>query len=560
MAEKDITHDFLSKEREAQMKRETTTITSKITTESTQPGKSTSVVTETVKPVKEVTSAIAGMIQPVKQVTTAVIESMEPNVTTTTVPESAQAEGLITTVVTETVQPVTELTSFVTTTQEKVVTSVVTESTQPDKVFTSTVTETVHPGKVITSVVTETIQPETVITRTITESGHPEQVITTVVTETVQPVKEVRIVETVQSEHDQQPRDIVFTTRHTETSYTTSSYKDEPAIFSEVTTVIKDGTSSTTEEIIETTKKVTVSSGSKFDVSKIRTDTLGHFDVGDIDEIKKFAPKDLDLTETPEITKEEVKSVIDDILHKSSIVAAARSPTLDKDIKTITKEIVETEKRSYDAKVPHKEERRHSCISPAISLERIAESEVETEEEPPKKMTSLTTETHKVTEMTTEMKKSDSAMKQMADNIEIIIKQASEDVDVSSEEHPVDDETQDIAGRVSVDSIIEEAVTTVEGYLDEKDAKDLKEQEIEAKKEMIYEETKKFTKDRPGLIKSLSRDSGEIVIMPKKKHPRTFSVQSSPEEVEEQIYTDSESGEQRLNTCTKFRVFLRKVP
>ncbi|XP_022837050.1 ankyrin-2-like isoform X1 [Spodoptera litura] len=465
--DKDITSDFLNKEREAQMKRESVQVITRTVTETKEPEK--------------VVSAISGIIQPAKEIISAITDSAP-----------------------STKEPTT--TSVVTTQEEKVTTSVITEST-----------------------------PDHVITRTVTESAQPDRVVTTIVTETVQPVKEVRIVETVQTEHDQQPREIVFTTRQTETTYTVTS-KDEPTVVSEVTTIIKDGTTSTVEEIIETKKEVIVSTGSKFDVSKIRTDTLGHFDVGDIDEAKKFVPKDLDLSEAPEITKEQVKPVIDDILHKGTIAAAARSPVVDKDIKTITKEIVETEKRSYDAKVPHKDERRHSCISPAISLERIAESEVETEEEP-LKVTSVVTETHTVTETVTEMKKSDSAMKQMADNIEIIIKQASEDIDVSSEEHPVDD-TQDIAGRVSVDSIIEEAVTTVEGYLDEKDSK---QQEIEAKKEIIFEETKKFVKDRPGLIKSLSRDSGEIVIMPKKKHPRTFSVQSSPEEVEEQIYTDSES-------------------
>lgn len=515
IAEKDLTYEFLNREREAQLKRETVTVVTKTSTESKQPEKVTGVVTETIKPVEDVTGVLTGTVQSAKHITEAVIESMESKIT----PESAQPDSLITTVVTETMQPVKEDTSIVTT--------------------------TVQPEKVITSIPTESKRSDTIITHITSDPGQPERVVTTIVTETVQPIKEVRIVETIQSDHDHLPKEIIYTTRQTETSYTTStsSFKDEPAIISEMATIIKDGTSSTVEEIIETKKQVTVSSGSKFDVTKIRTDTLGHFDVGDIDEIKKFVPKDLDLKETTEITKEQVKPVIDDILHKGTIAAAARSPILDKDIKTITKEIVETEKRSYDAKVPHKEERRHSCISPAISLERIAESEVETEEEPPKKITSLITETHKITEMTTEMKKSDSAMKQMADNIEIIIKQASEDIDVSSEEHPVEDETPDIAGRVSVDSIIEEAVTTVEGYLDEKDAKDAKELEIEAKKEMIYEETKKFVKDRPGLIKSLSRDSGEIVIMPKKKHPRTFSVQSSPEEVEEQIYTDSESGE-----------------
>ncbi|PZC81616.1 hypothetical protein B5X24_HaOG212322 [Helicoverpa armigera] len=484
--DKDLTSDFLRKEREAQLKRETVKVVATAVTESVLPQQLTQVTSDVIIPA------------PLDKVeTTTDLESVLPEKATSAVVESAKSE--------------------------KVLTSAVPELSQTEKDITSVVTEIAQPTKSVTTVVTESVQPE--------------RVVTTVVTETVQPVKEVRIVETVQSEHDQHPREIVFTTRQTETSYTISS-KDEPTVISEVKTFIKDGATTTVEEIIETKQQVIVREGSsKFDVSKIRTDTLGHFDVGEIDQAKKFVPKDLDLEETTEITKEQVKPVIDDILHKGTIAAAARSPVLDKDIKTITKEIVETEKRSYDAKVPHKEERRHSCISPAISLERIAESEVETEEEPPKPV-SLVAETQKVTEIKTELKKSDSAMKQMADNIEIIIKQASEDIDLSSEEHAVEDETQDIAGRVSVDSIIEEAVTTVEGYLDEKDAK---EQEIEAKKEIIYEETKKFAKERPGLIKSLSRDSGEIVIMPKKKHPRTFSVQSSPEEVEEQIYTDSES-------------------
>lgn len=284
---------------------------------------------------------------------------------------------------------------------------------------------------------------------------------------------------------------------------------------------------------------------SKFDVSKIRSDTLVKYSSSDEfkeDKTKgRFVPKDLDLKESAEITKEQVKPVIDDILYKGSIAAAARSPVLEKDIK---KDLVETEKRSYDAKAPHIEERRHSCISPAISLERIAESDVETDEEDQAKVvkTAAVIEKQKSAEIPAELKKSDSAMKQMADNIEIIIKQASEDVDMSSEEAPVpiiteSQERQDIADNVSVDSIIEEAVTTVEGYLESS-----KENVIEAKKDYVFDETKKFSKERPALIKSLSRDSGEIVIMPKKKHPRTFSVQSSPEEVEEQIYTDSESG------------------
>ncbi|CAG9796167.1 unnamed protein product [Diatraea saccharalis] len=299
-------------------------------------------------------------------------------------------------------------------------------------------------------------------------------------------------------------------------------------------------------EIIETNimKKDIISSvesSSKFDVTKLRTDTLGKFNLEDEhEETKRYVPKDLDLKEVPEITKEQVKPVIDDILQKGTIVAAARSPILEKDMKIVTKDIMESERRSYDAKVPHKEERRHSCISPAISLERIAESEVESEEEELPKSMEIVPETRIITEISNEMKKSDSAMKQMADNIEIIIKQASEDIDGSSEEQIIEPaEIQDISGQVSVDSIIEEAVTTVEKFFESPN--DAKEMEIETKKEVVYEETKKFAKDRPGLIKSLSRDSGEIVIMPKKKHPRTFSVQSSPDEVEEQIYTDSES-------------------
>lgn len=320
----------------------------------------------------------------------------------------------------------------------------------------------------------------------------------------------------------------------------TITRKEQPTVITKVTTTSKE---SVMKQHIETKSQTTVSE-KKFDVSRIRTDTLGNFDISDLEEPKehkRFVPKDLNLKKTPEITKEQVKTVIDDILQKGTIVAASRSPVLDKDVKTITKDMVEIEKKSYDAKVPHMEERRHSCISPAISLERIAESDVEMDEEDDKFISNVVTETQKVTETKTTIKKSDSAMKQMADNIEIIIKQASEDVDLSFEE-PLDEPTEqrDISGQVSVDSIIEEAITTVEGYLES--SKDAKEKEIEVKKEIVFEETKKFVKERPGLIKSLSRDSGEIVIMPKKKHARTFSVQSSPDEVEEQIYTDSESG------------------
>ncbi|XP_023954844.1 serine-rich adhesin for platelets-like [Bicyclus anynana] len=254
---------------------------------------------------------------------------------------------------------------------------------------------------------------------------------------------------------------------------------------------------------------------------------------------KKSMPKELHFKDTQEITKDQVKPVIDDILQKGSIVAAARSPIIDKDIKIGSKEILETEKRSYDAKVPQKEERRHSCISPAISLERIAESEVEMEDEV-EKLAPDTTQITKEDDIKIEMKKSDSAMKQMADNIEIIIKQASEDLDLSSEEPIFEDkEAKELHGEVSVDSIIEEAVQTVEGYLDE--TADKAPEEIDVKvKEVVFDDTN-LPKERPGLIKSLSRDSGEILIMPKKKQPRTFSVQSSPDEVEEQIYTDSES-------------------
>ncbi|XP_045780028.1 ankyrin-2-like isoform X3 [Maniola jurtina] len=253
-------------------------------------------------------------------------------------------------------------------------------------------------------------------------------------------------------------------------------------------------------------------------------------------------PKDLNLTDSQKTAKEQVKPVIDDILQKGTMVAAARSPVPEKDSKMISKEILETEKRSYDAKVPQKEERRHSCISPAISLERIAESEVEMEDEA-EKTEVIVSKTTKDEDMKTELKKSDSTMKQMADNIEIIIKQASEDLDISSEEPALEEKVMEekvteLQGEVSVDSIIEEAVQTVEGYLDETANK--VPEEVDVKKEVMFEDSK-LPKERPGLIKSLSRDSGEIVIMPKKKQSRTFSVQSSPDEVEEQIYTDSES-------------------
>ncbi|XP_073958636.1 uncharacterized protein isoform X7 [Choristoneura fumiferana] len=325
--------------------------------------------------------------------------------------------------------------------------------------------------------------------------------------------------------------------KQTETSYSETRVDRSTVLSKTTTTVTREPASS---DIKEQIKKRSAVSESKFDVSKIRTDTLGHFDIGEdhreTKELKKFVPKDLELNETHEITKEQVKPVIDDILQRGTIVAASRSPIQEKDIKMVTKDLVETEKRSYDAKAPHKDERRHSCVSPAISLERIAESEVEMEEEINKFVSSVVKENQKMAETKSTIKKSDSAMKQMADNIEIIIKQASEEVDLSSDE-PVGEteEPQDIAGQVSVDSIIEEAVTTVQDYFESN--KD-KTSDTEIK---VEEDKKIVTKERPILIKSLSRDSGEVMIMPKKKHTRTFSVQSSPDEVEEQIYTDSES-------------------
>ncbi|XP_050356935.1 ankyrin-2-like isoform X3 [Nymphalis io] len=283
-------------------------------------------------------------------------------------------------------------------------------------------------------------------------------------------------------------------------------------------------TSSTSSE------KDTLTHTSDIENAKISTETTSS-KISFENDITK--PRDLNLKETQEITKEQVKPVIEDIIQKGTTVATARSPILEKDIKTISKEILDTEKRSYDAKVPQKEERRHSCISPAISLERIAESDIEEDrldieviKMPPKDDTNI------------EMKKSDSTMKQMADNIEIIIKQASEDLDISEELDVEKEEKKKLQEEVSVDSIIEEAVHTVEGFLDE--AKDVKHDVTDAKKEKISEDTI-VSKERPGLTKSLSRDSGETLIMPKKKHARTFSVQSSPDEVEEQIYTDSES-------------------
>ncbi|XP_045507606.1 titin homolog isoform X2 [Colias croceus] len=265
----------------------------------------------------------------------------------------------------------------------------------------------------------------------------------------------------------------------------------------------------------------------KFDITKIRTDTLSKLEIaelmGDSKETKKSIPKELPITDTQEITKEQIKPVIDDILQKGSIVAATRSPTVEKEFKS--KETIETEKRTYDAKVPHKEERRHSCISPAISLERIAESEIEGEEDiiKPKATVKFVESETKI-----ELKKSDSAMKQMADNIEIIIKQASEEVDLSSDEPVYEKE-------------VEKEITKGDDKIDETEISKSKEKIIdEIKKEFVPQETK-IHKERPALMKSLSRDSGEIIILPKKKHARTFSVQSSPDEIEEQIYTDSES-------------------
>ncbi|CAG9569914.1 unnamed protein product [Danaus chrysippus] len=304
--------------------------------------------------------------------------------------------------------------------------------------------------------------------------------------------------------------------------------KDETVILPDSSTLIQESTDT----------KITTP---KFDISKIRTDTLSQFDL-DIDS-KKTIPTNLKLRDTKEITKDHVTSVIDDILQKGTIVAAAKSPIHEKDVKLISKEILETERRLYDARVPQKEERRHSCISPAISLERIAESEIEMEEEVAK--IEIDTQTSSATSQTKEsqikMKKSDSAMKQMADNIEIIIKQASEDLDASSEEAVFEEEKpQDLQGEVSVDSIIEEALNTVEDYLVQSKVADDAHMAKKIESTQISEDPK-VSKERPALMKSLSRDSGEVAIMPKKKQSRTFSVQSSPDEVEEQIYTDSES-------------------
>lgn len=325
-------------------------------------------------------------------------------------------------------------------------------------------------------------------------------------------------------------------TREVETVYSIQK-STEPKVISEVKSIIKDVKSSLVEEHIETKKE----GSSKFDISKLRTDTLTKFSglPSDSDKSTKFTPKDSDLDEVQEITKEQIGPVIDDIIQKGTVVAAVKSPSTEKETKTATKEAVESK---YDAKAPFKEERRHSCISPAVSLERIAESDIETDEDIPKYPDKTITGSLKG-EVVSELKKSDSTMKQMADNIEIIIKQASEEIDLSVDEpytQEAEQKRQDIANNVSVDSIIEEAITTVEGYMNTE--LESKTKVTSANIEAVFEETKTFSKDRPALIKSLSRDSGEIVILPKKKHPRTFSVQSSPEEIEEHIYTDSESG------------------
>ncbi|XP_050671700.1 ankyrin-2-like [Leptidea sinapis] len=277
----------------------------------------------------------------------------------------------------------------------------------------------------------------------------------------------------------------------------------------------------------------------KFDITKIRTDTLSNLEISETLKQGTSSDKsnfDLDYN-VQDITKEEIKPVIDDILQIGTIMAATRSPTIEKDIKF--KDSIETEKRSYDAKVPHKEERRHSCISPAISLERIAESEVEGDDEiitPSNKVVQRTDEP----DMRPELKKSDSAMKQMADNIEIIIKQASEDVDVSSEDAINDHQPiKDITSQDDVQTCTDDGASAVHSQLKEDNF-----EETYIEKQCSLKDVP-ISKERPTLIKSLSRDSGEVIIMPKKKHPRTFSVQSSPDEVEEHIYTDSESDMDR---------------
>ncbi|CAB3233076.1 unnamed protein product [Arctia plantaginis] len=537
IADKDMTCDFLSKEREEQLKRETVTVIKKFETGTVLP-----VDEELMRDTKEPHDNL--MFD--KDMTSDFLSKERD--------EQIQPESVTVKRSTDTVQSVKEV-KIVEAAKETLDHSIPDKSMindflnkeKEEKLKQETINDQVKTKEIMedAKILHDSSIPDKDLTNDFLTKEREEQLkretVTSkdiIVTETTHPIEKIKTEVETKKTYNEKPKEISFTTRQVETTYTISS-KDEPKVITDIKTIIKDGSSNKVEEYIETKKQVVVSdSSSKFDVSKIRTDTLGHFDIGDLDDVKKFIPKDLDLTETTAITKEQVKPVIDDILQKGSVAAAARSPIIDKDIKTITKEIVETERRSYDAKVPHKEERRHSCISPAISLERIAESEIEAEEEPVKSSPSLIIKTHKVTETTTEMKKSDSAMKQMADNIEIIIKQASEDIDVSSEEHAIDEKPDDVSGQVSVDSIIEEAITTVEGFLEDKETQ---RQEVETKKEVMFEETKTFVKERPGLIKSLSRDSGEIVIIPKKKHPRTFSVQSSPEEVEEQIYTDSES-------------------
>ncbi|XP_072945806.1 uncharacterized protein [Epargyreus clarus] len=502
--DKTITSQFLSRERDEQIKRESTETIRTVMepTKVFEEVTSSTIITKAVKPIREEESItrVIEIVKPVveEKTVTNVVESIKVDADTTT------------TTLTETITaPTGEVTTRVTVTE-------VTKTAEGERTRTS-VTETITKSET-SAVVTEIIKlPKEV--QIVTEKVSSEPIIE----------KEVVTTSIIKSEP-------IISTRHVEIIQSSSDL-DEPTSLTETTTETKSETSKKIES-----KKFT--GESKFDVTKIRTDTLGKFDLSDsiIDTkvVKKVEVKDIQ--ETSEITKEQVKPVIDDILQKGTIAAAARSPVTDKDIKTITKEMTtDTEKRSYDTKVPAKEERRHSCISPAISLERIAESDTEVDEEPVK-VEPTPSSSLKDDEIKTEIKKSDSAMKQMADNIEIIIKQASEDVDLSTEDvvevvEPT--EPQDIAGQVSVDSIIEEAVTTVEEYLDT--SKDAKDKDIETKKEVVFEETKRFVKERPGLIKSLSRDSGEIVIMPKKKHTRTFSVQSSPDEVEEQIYTDSES-------------------
>ncbi|XP_041984018.1 ankyrin-2-like isoform X4 [Aricia agestis] len=549
--EKDFTSQFLHKEREEQLKRETGLSHETLIASSKKITDARESITQktTETSVKEKEHEDTDIID--TSVTTTIGNAGEEITTTTTIEKinGLDGEEQVKTTVRETTKYLTgEVATKESehTTSEKCMTKIsdVTESVSTDIIKTfaqETSSDELHKH----DLKEELLKAQSDTQTKIGPSGETITIVT--LTEIAKKPSGEEVTKTTITERTKYPTGEESVS--TKVSEVTSSVKYKSQIVTEIENIISSTeppapieVKKGDDQIIKSTKSIEPDfedkkiQGTKFDVSKIRTDTLDKFSVGD--EISdsgkdsKKIKKGIVQHGASEISKKEVTNVVDEILQKGTADALARSPLHEK---SIVKEF-DSEKRSYDAKVPTKDERRHSCISPAISLERIAESETETEEDISKLKTEVL-EKYKADDSKKELKKSDSAMKQMAENIEIIIKQASEDIDMSSEDAPIEEHPKDLEGEVSVDSIIEEAVVTVEGLLDK--SKDSQDQYVDLTLENISDA--KRIKDKPGLTKSLSRDSGETMIMPKKKQIRTFSVQSSPDEMEEQIYTDSES-------------------